>query len=434
MMNPNRLQVGIDFSRQRADFCLLFPDGQPLISHQAFANSRPGYQQARQMLLDSLQGYAFDGLDVSGEATSYYWFPFFWQMAHDAELEDYDLSLFLLNPRWVHWFKKSLPPDDKADSTDPFYIAERTRTRRPKAPWDPQDDWLPLRFYTRLRFHLAQALTREKNYYLVHLFLMHSAYRRGQPFSDPFGVTSQKVLEGEMTLDELVNLPLEELAEQLDAWSGGRLEDPLKTAQDLQQVAQQSFPLGEPLLTPIQRLLDLTQEHIRFLQAQMQQVEEWIAAEVERHHPEVSFLATIPGVGLVLAAGIAAEIGDLERFFQTPKWDKKRKRYRKKTLREVEDAVAKLAGLWWPKADSGEFVAEDRRMAKTGNRYLRYYVIQASNGMRRHIPGYARYYGIKFREATRHKHKRALVLTARKSIGLFVGLLHRKEAYRSKEG
>jgi transposase len=433
-MNANRLQVGIDFSHQRADLCLLFPDGQPLLSHQAFANSRRGYQTARQLLLDSLHAYGFDGLDVSGEATSYYWFPFFWQLAHDAELDACDLSLFLLNPRQVRWFKKSLPPDDKTDQTDPFYIAERTRTRRPKALWDPQDDWLALRFYTRLRFHLAQALTREKNYYLVHLFLLHSAYRRGQPFSDLFGVTSRKVLEGELSLAELVDLPVEQLAERLDAWSGGKLDDPLESAQKLQQVAQDSFPLEEPLLTPVQHLLELTGEHIRFLEAQMAQVEGWIAAEVRAHHPEVLFLDTIPGVGMVLAAGIAAEIGDLGRFFQTQKWDKKRKRYRKKTLREVEDAIAKLAGLWWPKADSGEFVAEDRPMAKTGNRYLRYYLVQAANGMRRHIPAYARFYGLKFREATRHKHKRALVLTARKSVGLFVGLLHRKEAYRTQEG
>jgi transposase len=345
-----------------------------------------GYQKARQMLLDSLRSYAFDGLDVSGEATSYYWFPYFWQLAHDDELDGFDLSLFLLNPRQVHWFKKSLPPDDKADNTDPFYIAERTRTRRPKAPWDPQDDWLPLRFYTRLRFHLAQALTREKNYYLVHLFLLHNTYRRGQPFTDPFGVTSQKVLDGEKSLAELVNLPLEALAEQLDAWSAGKLDDPLETARKLQQVAQESFPLGEPLLTPIQRLLELTLEHIRFLEERMAQVEGWIATEAQARHPEALLLATIPGVGLVLAAGITAEIGNLERFFQIPKWDKKSKRYRKKTLREVEDAVAKLAGLWWPKADSGEFVAEDRRLAKTGNRYLRYYLVQAANGMRRHIP------------------------------------------------
>ena len=54
-MNPNRLQVGIDFSHQRADVCLLFPDGQLLLDHQAFANSKPGYQKARQVLLDQLR-------------------------------------------------------------------------------------------------------------------------------------------------------------------------------------------------------------------------------------------------------------------------------------------------------------------------------------------------------------------------------------------
>jgi len=432
-MLPNRLQVGIDFSLKRADLCLLQADGQPLLSHQAFANSWLGYQQARQVLLEYLHAHTCDGLDVSGEATSYYWFPYFWQMAHDPELRSRDVSLYLLNPRQVYWFKKSLPPDDKADDIDPFYIAERTRTRRPKATWEPQEAWMPLRFYTRLRFHLAQDLTREKNYYLVHLFLLHNTYLRHHPFSDPFGAASQKVLGSEKSLAELVQAPLEELAEQLDTWSAGKLEDPTETAQLLQQVARESFPLEEPLLTPVQHLLDATLAHINFIEAQMDQVEGWIQTEAQLHLPDVAHLATVPGVGLVLAAGIVAEIGDLARFFRTPKWDKRHKRYRHKTQREVEDAVAKLAGLWWPKADSGEFIAEDRHLAKSGNRYLRYYFVQAANGMRRCIPAYTQFYTRKFREAVHHKHKRALVLTARKSVGLFVGLLHHHEAFESKE-
>ena len=432
-MSLNRLQVGIDFSQKRADFCLLFPDGQPLVAHQAFPNSRPGYQQARQLLLDNLRAQSFDGLDVSGEATSYYWLPYFWQMAHDRELSACDLSLFLLNPRQVFWFKKSLPPDDKTDNVDPFYIAERTRTRRPPSSWDPQDEWMPLRFYTRLRFHLAQDLTREKNYYLIYLFLMHNTYQRIKPFSNTFGVTSQQVLGAELSLAELVALPENDLAEKLEVWSGGTLDDPLETAQKLHQVAAESFALSEPLALPVQRILDLTLEHINFIEKQIQQVEQWIAAEVDNRHPEVRFLDSVPGVGLVLAAGITAEIGDLQRFFRTKKWNKKHKCYRARTLREVEDAVAKLAGLWWPQNSSGDFVSENRHLAKTGNRYLRYYLVQAANGMRRQIPAYVSFYGSKFREATRFKHKRALVLTARKSIGLFVGLLHRKEAYRPQE-
>jgi len=432
-MSLNRLQVGIDFSQKRADFCLLSPDGEALVNHQAFPNSLPGYQKARQMLLEQLRTQTFDGVDVSGEATSYYWLPYFWQMAHDDELSACDLSLFLLNPRQVFWFKKSLPPDDKTDQVDPFYIAERTRTRRPTSSWDPQDNWMPLRFYTRLRFHLAQSLTREKNYYLIYLFLLHNTYKQIKPFSNTFGVASQQVLSGELSLAELVALPEDDLAEKLDDWSGGTLDDPLKTARKLRQVATESFSLPQPLALPVQRILDTTLDHINFIEKQIEQVEQWISAEVETSHPEVRFLDTVPGVGLVLAAGITAEIGDLQRFFKTKKWNKHHKAYRTRTLREVEDAVAKLAGLWWPANASGDFVSEDRHLAKTGNRYLRYYLIQAANGMRRQIPAYISFYGSKFREATRFKHKRALVLTARKSIGLFVGLLHRKEAYRQQE-
>ena len=39
----------------------------------------------------------------------------------------------------------------------------------------------------------------------------------------------------------------------------------------------------------------------------------------------------------------------------------------------------------------------------------------------------------KYKEAAEHHHRRALVLTARKSMGLVVWLLHCNEPYRSKE-
>jgi transposase len=186
------------------------------------------------------------------------------------------------------------------------------------------------------------------------------------------------------------------------------------------------------LALPVHRILDLTLEHIRFLEAQIALVEDWITHEVQSH-PTIMKLATIPGVGPVFSCGNGAEIGDTQRFLRGQKWDKKRKRHRPRNLRDAEDAVAKLAGLWWPRSDSGDFEAEDRRMAKTGNRYLRYYLIQAANLMRQHIPEYAAFYRRKYREASKHHHKRALVLTARKSVGLVVGLLHRNEAYRPRE-
>jgi hypothetical protein len=428
----NRLQVGIDFSQKKADCCLLFPDGRPLESHIAFDNSYLGYSLAKQLMLDALDSYAFDGVDVSGEATGYLWLPFFLQLAADPDLEPHDLNLYLLNPRWVKWFKKCFSQDDKTDEKDSFYIAERTRTRRLNAAWVADPSILALRFYTRLRFHLVQNLAREKCYFSAFLFLKASSYRRLKPFSDVFGVTSRLVLTQQPSLDVLAELPVEDLAMQLHEMSGHHLPNPFDNARKLKRVSQESFPLDKRLALPVQRILDLSLEHIRFLEAQVAQADQWVASELQAH-PRICQLATIPGVGPVFSSGNGAEIGKTQRFLQAPKWDKKRKRFRARNLRDVEDAVAKIAGLWWPRSDSGDFEAEDRRMAKTGNRYLRYYLIQAANKMRQHIPEYAEFYARKHQEASKHRHKRALVLTARKSVGLVVGLLHRNESYRSKE-
>jgi len=431
-MSNNRLQVGIDFGQATTHFCLLRPDGQPLELHQAFANSLTGYTAAKKLLLKTLAAQPLDGLDISGEATGFYWLPFFLQLATDPELEPYAPQLFLLNPRWVHWFKKCFPQDDKSDQKDPYYIAERLRTRRPAVAWTPQLATLPLRFYTRLRFHLIESLAREKNYLSAFLFLQASAYRQLRPFADVFAVTSRWAIGHLPSLDDLAALPVETLAAQLDELSRHRLPDPVSNAQRLQQVAAESSPLPAALAEPVQRILDLSLEHIAYLDGQIQQVDHGIATEVDAR-PAIAKLLTIPGVGPVFAAGLGAEIGEIQHFLQGTKWDTHRKAFRPKNLRDAEDAVAKTAGLWWPRTNSGEFEAEDRHLAKTGNRYLRYYFVQAADKMRQHIPDYTAFYARKYREVTKHQHKRAVVLTARKSVGLIVGLLHRNEAYRPPE-
>lgn len=427
----NRLQVGIDFSQKQADFCLLAPDGQVLESHRTFANSLVGYAAAKQLLLDILDTHDFTGIDISGEATGYLWLPFFLQLAADPDLSLRDVDLFLLNPRWVKWFKHCFADDHKCDPRDAYYIAQRTHSHRPEVVWS-QPDCLPLRFYTRLRFHIVQNLAREKCYFSAFLFLKASAYCCVKPFSDVFGVTSRLVLTQQPTLDTLAELPVETLASQLYELSGHHLRDSLNNARKLQRVAQESFPLEATLVLPVQRILDLSLEHIRFLEAQLAQVDHWIAAEGAAY-PAIAQLATIPGIGPVFSSGIAAEIGGVQRFLQGQKWDPQRQRYRPRNLRDAEDAIAKIAGLWWPRAASGDFEAQDRRLAKSGNRYLRYYLIQAADRLQQSCPEYTQYYVRKFKESTKHPHKRALVMTARKSLGLVVGLLHRNEPYRSKE-
>lgn len=433
-MLPNtHLQVGIDISRNKADLALLSPGGELLELHRSFTNSVQGYAQVKAMLLEELSRHAYQGVDIGVEATSYYWLPLYLQLWQDKELASYQLRLMLLNAGWVRWFKKSLPADHKSDYRDPYYIAERMRSMPHKTWWSLDEHWLALRLRTRLRFHLSQSLIREKNHYQLFLFLAYSAYTRTNPFSTPFGQLSQSLLHQPELLEELGQLPTDEVALRLHALSQGRLPDPQQAAIRLKQALEESFTLPEALEPPVQEALLSLSSLVQNLQEQIQSIDAQIRHLTLTSYPEVGWLKSIPGVGPVFASAIAAEIAGLQRFTTPLKWDKHSKTYRPRKLCEVEDAVAKFAGMWWPQNDSGQFSAEERSLSKRGNAYLRYYLIQAADHMRQSIPSYERYYARKFAQVTKHQHKRALVLTARKAVGLFVGLLHRQEIYRPEE-
>ena len=345
-MKNAHLQVGIDFSQKKADFCLLDPDGEPIEMHRSFSNSFSGFEKAHRFMLDAKQEHGLDGIDISGEATSYYWLPFFWQLEQDEELAAQNSTLYLRNPRWVKQFKKSFARDDKTDAKDPFYIAEFTRFKTPGYSWESREKWLILRFYTRLRKHFVQTLTAEKNYFLSFLFLRSSSYACKKPFSDVFGVTSTKLLTEGPSLEILRTLSVDELADYLHELSNHRLPDPLENAKRLKQALSDSFSLGSTINVPLQRILNISLKHLSYLEKEVEKINQWIKDEMEDNHKEALVLTSIPGIGPVFTAGIVAEIGGLDRFFEPRKWDKKHKRWRNRNLRDVEDAVAKMAGLW----------------------------------------------------------------------------------------
>ena len=116
-----------------------------------------------------MKARGFDGIDVAGEATSLYWLPFYIQLSEDPDLASVTLRQYLLNARWVRKYKESRPPNHKDDQTDPEVIAAYIQANHPEVNWTYDPKWLALRFYTRLRFHLAQSLAREKN--LLDLYL-----------------------------------------------------------------------------------------------------------------------------------------------------------------------------------------------------------------------------------------------------------------------
>lgn len=71
-------------------------------------------------------------------------------------------------------------------------------------------------------------------------------------------------------------------------------------------------------------------------------------------------------------------------------------------------------------------------MTKTGNAYLRYYIMEATASIVRHISEYNDFFNKKFKEAKTHQYKRALALTSRKLIRLIYGLLRKNQLYNYK--
>ncbi len=124
---------------------------------------------------------------------------------------------------------------------------------------------------------------------------------------------------------------------------------------------------------------------------------------------------SIPGIGKVYSAGIIAEIGDINRF-------------------QSQASVAKFAGLVWKQHQSSDFESQDTRLIKSGNRFLRYYLLEAANSVRRCDSEFRRYYNLKYKEVNKHQHKRALALTARKLVRLVFRLLKDNRLYKLPEG
>lgn len=412
MSNP--LWVGVDPHRKTNTVCMMDQEGHEVGKHFTVQNNRPGTEAfVREVAQRAIDG-DFDAIHVADEATGWYWWHFFQTLEQDPVLNQWPLLLYPFNPRLTANYKKAMGDLDHSDPIDALYIADRLRSRRKlPTPFHYDDRYLPVRMLTRYRYHLVHQLAREKSYCLAVLYLKCSEYshKDKKPFSELFGATSRAVIQEFASIDEIAALPFDELVEFIDDQGHHRFPDPCKNARKLQQVARDSYPLPEAMQGPVNVVLSLSLRHIRSLEG----LEKRISTAIAEAMPALpQTLDTIPGIGPVYAGGITTEIGDLARF-------------------EYDQAkVAKYAGLTWHKHKSADFEAEETKLTRSGNRYLRYYLCEAANMVRLKDPEYKIYYHKKFNEVRKHQHKRAIVLTARKLVRLVVRLLTTNQAYRPR--
>lgn len=408
------LMVGVDIHRKTNTYCLMDAHGGEVRPHFTLDNNRPGTHAFVQQVAELMQADGFDELQVAAEATGWYWFHFFQSLQQEALLTAWPLDLHALNPRLTANFKKSYVDMDKTDPIDAFVIADRLRWGRDiGVPFEYDPSYLALRFLTRYRYHVVHNLAREKAYCTAILYLKASEYSREdkKPFSNLFGAASRSVIQEFASIEEIAAMPFDELVEFIDVRGKRRFPDPADNAHLLKQVAQDSYPLAPALQQPINLVLNLSLKQISALENQEKRLNTVIAEQVETIP---NTLQTIPGFGPVFVAGILAEIGNPQRF----NYD--------------ESKVAKFAGFKWRKTGSAAFTADETRMTRTGNPFLRYYFCEAAFSVQRCDSEYGAFFQRKFKEVRTHQHKRATVLTARKLVRLVMRLLATNQPYHPR--
>jgi transposase len=405
-----RLFVGLDVSSFDMKVCVLDQDGARL---EAFSvsNDLPGAGVLKNRLLALMEGQDIQSLKIGLESTSVYSFHPSMFLHHDEELKGFGAQVFVMNPKQIANFKKSYADMNKTDEIDAFVIADYLRFGRNQLSIVKKSQYVALQHLTRSRYHLIKSMTKEKQHFLQHLSFKCSTFSQ-EVDSSVFGNAMMELFLEKYSLDELAQMPLEELALFLQEHGKNRFPDPKSVAASIQRAVRSSYRLDKVVEDSLDVLLGTSIELIRSMQKQIKEIDKTITRLMAGLSQT---LETIPGIGPVFAAGILAEIGQIERF-------------------EDESKIAKYAGLYWRKHQSGRFTAEDTSLTRQGNQYLRYYLVEAANSVRRQVPEYKEFYVKKYQEVPKHQHKRALVLTARKLVRLVDALLRNHQLFSPERG
>lgn len=408
-MNP--LYVGIDVSSRTNVAYLMNPDGS---KHSNFSipNSLDGSRQLVKRILSALTSASLTDVIIGLEATSVYGDNLVCFLREDGSLAPFHKRIHVLNPKQVNKFKLAYNDLPKNDYVDSYVIADCLRFGRiNKEVYLDDYRYKALQTLTRARFFAVQTLVKEKQRFLNYLFKKYSTLAQEKVFSDTFSATALAVYEEFDSAEALANMDLQQLTDFIIRKGKNRFPDPDAVAKAIQKAARSSYRLPKTVNDSINQVLSLSICSMKALEAQIKAFDKAIAG-----HMDVipNTLTSVKGIGPVYSAGILAEIGDINRFHN-------------------QAALAKYAGLAWSQYQSGGFEAQNTRMIKSGNRYLKYYLCEAAMSLVRCDTDYSRFYHLKYKEVNKYQHKRALALTARKFVRLVFRLLKDNCLYRAPE-
>ena len=387
--------VGIDIGKNHHEASIVSPEGKQISRSLRFATTHKG--------ADSLMSFIFKNIGNSPcvfgmEATGHYWYPIY------SFLKAKGYTICVINPIQSDSLRKMYIRQTKNDSIDSFLIAEVIRFGQFGTTSMADENILAMRQLCRYRDSVISSRTEIKLRIGTIMEQIFPEYEK--QFSSLWVSTSMGILEKYLTPENIENAPIDELFEIIKDKSHNRLTK--AKAISIKEAAADTFGIKiaqDAFSFQLKQLIDRMNFHDKQIEA--------LDIEIMKYYEQFDcYLHTIPGIGIIGAATILAEIGDISRF-------------------KNSSALVAFAGIDPTVRQSGEFNSTHNHMSKRGSPYLRHAIFLAATTCSFHNSPLNAYYKKK-RDQGKH-HLTATGAVARKLTTVIYAVLRDSKPYEPKK-
>ncbi|RGT07126.1 IS110 family transposase [Agathobacter rectalis] len=387
--------VGIDIGKNHHEASIVSPEGKQIGRSLRFATTHKG--------ADSLMSFIFKNIGNSPcvfgmEATGHYWYPIY------SFLKAKGYTIYVINPIQSDSLRKMYIRQTKNDSIDSFLIAEVIRFGQFGTTSMADENILAMRQLCRYRDSVISSRTEIKLRIGTIMEQIFPEYEK--QFSSLWVSTSMGILEKYLTPENIENAPIDELFEIIKDKSHNRLTR--AKAISIKEAAADTFGIKiaqDAFSFQLKQLID----RMNFLDKLIEALDCQILEYYEKFD---CYLHTIPGIGIIGAATILAEIGDISRF-------------------KNSSSLIAFAGIDPTVRQSGEFNSTHNHMSKRGSPYLRHAIFLAATTCSFHNSPLNAYYKKK-RDQGKH-HLTATGAVARKLTTVIYAVLRDSKPYEPKK-
>ena len=378
--------VGIDIAKKTHQAAITSDDGKLIGKAFKFSNTIDGFN----LFLEKLGAVSTElsQFEIGMEATGHYWYPIY------SFLKAKGYTIYVINPIQSDSLRKMYIRQTKNDSIDSFLIAEVIRFGQFGTTSMADENILAMRQLCRYRDSVISSRTEIKLRIGTIMEQIFPEYEK--QFSSLWVSTSMGILEKYLTPENIENAPIDELFEIIKDKSHNRLTK--AKAISIKEAAADTFGIKiaqDAFSFQLKQLID----RMNFLDKQIEALD----IEIIKYYEQFDcYLHTIPGIGIIGAATILAEIGDISRF-------------------KNSSALVAFAGIDPTVRQSGEFNSTHNHMSKRGSPYLRHAIFLAATTCSFHNSPLNAYYKKK-RDQGKH-HLTATGAVARKLTTVIYAVL-----------